>query len=287
MLADGDASPKGPGWIATDQDATARRVRVLKGRRKGTHRSLSKSLFPSFHKLSVQERVRTVRDRGLLSSRDYKALLNGDTVLDVNDADNMIENVIGVMGLPVGLGVNFMINGKDYVVPLAVEEPSIVAALSFAAKTARSAGGFTTSSNEPILIGQIQLVDVPKTSKARQILERRKDEVLNLANSLHPRMVARGGGAVDLEVILHPASNDTVEMLNSLYRRDSRQNNLAPTTKPGIRMRNHRADSYLEVTMHYLSINANISSITGSTNISTIIKGAVIINRELGYRLFT
>jgi len=174
---------------------------------------LSKSVFPSFHKLSVQERVRTVRDRGLLSSRDYKALLNGDTVLDVNDADNMIENVIGVMGLPVGLGVNFMINGKDYVVPLAVEEPSIVAALSFAAKTARSAGGFTTSSSEPILIGQIQLVDVPKTSKARQILERRKDEVLNLANSLHPRMVARGGGAVDLEVILHPASNDTVEML--------------------------------------------------------------------------
>ena len=174
---------------------------------------MSKSLFPRFHKLSVQERVRTVRDRGLLSSQDYKALLNGDTVLDVSDADNMIENVIGVMGLPVGLGVNFMINGKDYVVPLTVEEPSIVAALSFAAKTARAAGGFTTTSDEPILIGQIQLVDVPNTTKARQIVERKKDEVLNLANSLHPRMVARGGGAVDLEVILHPATSDTVEML--------------------------------------------------------------------------
>ena len=125
----------------------------------------------------------------------------------------MIENVIGVMGLPIGLGLNFLINDKDYVVPLAVEEPSIVAALSFAAKTARATGGFTTSSSDPILIGQIQLVDVPHTSKARQLLEQRKDEVINLANSLHPRMVARGGGAVDLEVILHPATNDTVEMM--------------------------------------------------------------------------
>jgi len=174
---------------------------------------LSKSLFPSFHKLSVQERVRTVRDRGLLSSQDYKALLSGDSILAVNDADNMIENVIGVMGLPVGLGVNFLINDKDYVVPLTVEEPSIVAALSFAAKTARVAGGFTTESSEPILIGQIQLVDVPNTSKARQVLENKKEEVINLANSLHPRMVARGGGAVDLEVILHPATGASVEML--------------------------------------------------------------------------
>jgi len=174
---------------------------------------VSSSSFPSFHKLSVKERARTVRDRGLLSSQDYKALVNGETVLDVSNADTMIENVIGVMGLPVGLGLNFLINEKDYVVPLAVEEPSIVAALSFAAKTARATGGFETSSSEPILIGQIQLVDVPHPSRARQLLEQRKDEVLNLANSLHPRMVARGGGAVDLEVILHPVGNDTVEMM--------------------------------------------------------------------------
>jgi hydroxymethylglutaryl-CoA reductase len=174
---------------------------------------VTNSCIPSFHKLSVKERVRTARDRGHLSSQDYKALVNGETILDVNDADTMIENVIGVMGLPIGLGLNFLVNGKDYVVPLVVEEPSIVAALSFAAKTARTAGGFVASSSDPILIGQIQLVDVPHPSKARQLLERRKEEVLNLANSLHPRMVARGGGAVDLEVILHPASSDTVEMM--------------------------------------------------------------------------
>jgi hydroxymethylglutaryl-CoA reductase len=174
---------------------------------------LSSSHIPSFHKLSVAERVRAARDRGLLSSRDYKALLDGRNVLDVSNADNMIENVIGVMGLPVGLGLNFLINGRDYVVPLAVEEPSIVAGLSFAAKTARVAGGFETSSTEPILIGQIQLVDVPHPAKARHQLERRKEEVLNLANSLHPKMVARGGGATDLEVILHPATQDNVEMM--------------------------------------------------------------------------
>ena len=95
------------------------------------------SNIPSFHKLSVPERVRAARDHGLLSSQDYKALLNGQNVLDLTNADNMIENVIGVMGLPVGLGLNFLINGRDYVVPLAVEEPSIVAGLTHAAKTAR------------------------------------------------------------------------------------------------------------------------------------------------------
>jgi hydroxymethylglutaryl-CoA reductase len=174
---------------------------------------VGRSTIPSFHKLTVPERVRAVRDRGLLSAQDYKALLNGQATLDVTSADAMIENVIGVMGLPVGLALNFLINGKDYVVPLAVEEPSIVAALSYAAKMARAAGGFTTWSSEPILIGQIQLVDVPHPAKARQLLEQRKEEVLNLANSLHPRMVARGGGAVDLEVILHPATSDSVEML--------------------------------------------------------------------------
>ena len=174
---------------------------------------MSSSNIPSFHKLTVPERVREARDRGLLSSRDYRALLDGRNVLDITDADNMIENVIGVMGLPIGLGLNFLINGRDYVVPMAVEEPSIVAGLTNAAKTARVAGGFNTSSTEPILIGQIQLIDVPHPTKARQQLERRKEEVLNLANSLHPRMVARGGGATDLEVILHPATPDNVEMM--------------------------------------------------------------------------
>ena len=171
------------------------------------------SAIPAFYKLSIPERVRAVRDKGFLSSQDFKSLLSGEHTLSLESADRMIENVVGVMGLPVGIAPNFLINGKDYVVPLAVEEPSIVAALSSAAKIARMAGGYQVESTPPILIGQIQVVEVPYTSRAKLKLLERKQEVLNLANSLHPRMVARGGGAIDLEVILHPATESNMEML--------------------------------------------------------------------------
>jgi hydroxymethylglutaryl-CoA reductase len=171
------------------------------------------SVIPSFHKLSIEERVRAIRDRGLISQQDYKNLLAGRNVLSVDNAGTMIENVVGVMGLPVGLGLNFLVNGRDYVVPMAVEEPSIVAAVSFAAKTARAHGGFAAESTEPVLIGQVQVMDVPHPSQARSKLLQRKEELLNLANSLHPRLVARGGGARDVEVFLFPAAPGKPEML--------------------------------------------------------------------------
>lgn len=171
------------------------------------------SRIPGLYKLSVPERVRLLRDRGLLSREDYQSLVSGDHVLDIQRADKVIENVIGVMGLPVGLGLNFLINGKDYVVPLVVEEPSIVAALSSAAKLSRSAGGFTTESTEPILIGQIQVVDINHSAKAQAALLQRKDEIINLANSLHPKMVARGGGAEDVEVMIHRSPDGSRDMV--------------------------------------------------------------------------
>jgi hydroxymethylglutaryl-CoA reductase len=195
------------------------------------------SVIPSFHKLSIEERVRAIRDRGLISQQDYKNLLAGRHLLSVDDAGTMIENVVGVMGLPVGLGLNFMVNGKDYVVPMAVEEPSIVAAVSYAAKTARAAGGFTSTSTEPILIGQIQVMGVPHPSQARSKLLQRKDEVLNLANSLHPRLVARGGGARDLEVFLFPAAPGKHEMLVAhllVDTRDAMGANLVNTMCEGV-----------------------------------------------------
>jgi hydroxymethylglutaryl-CoA reductase len=174
---------------------------------------MDRSRIPSFYKLSVAERVRVMRERGLLTREDYEALSNGSSTLNVEAADKMIENVIGVMGLPTGLGLNFLINGKDYVVPLTVEEPSIVAALSSAAKTVRTAGGFEASSTDPILIGQVQVVEVPHVAKAQSAILQRKEEILNLANSLHPKMVARGGGAKDLEVHLHPSEYTKGDML--------------------------------------------------------------------------
>ena len=171
------------------------------------------SRIPEFYRMSVDDRLRAIHERGMLTSEDSEALTSGEHTLTVQGADKMIENVIGVMGLPVGLGLNFLINSRDYVVPLVVEEPSIVAALSSAAKLVRMAGGFTATSSEPILIGQVQVMDVPHPAKARSMLLQRKSQLLNLANSLHPKMVARGGGAKDLEVFLHPHQGNGGDML--------------------------------------------------------------------------
>ncbi|MDP6616425.1 MAG: hydroxymethylglutaryl-CoA reductase, degradative, partial [Gammaproteobacteria bacterium] len=159
------------------------------------------------------ERVRAVHERGLLSDSDYQSLVSGEHTLKLSAADKMIENVIGVMGLPIGLGLNFLINDKDYVIPMVVEEPSIVAALSSAAKMARGAGGYRTQSTDPVLIGQIQVVEIPDMDKAQAAVFSNKQEILDLANSFHPRMVARGGGAVDLDVRTYPMQSFDSEML--------------------------------------------------------------------------
>ena len=174
---------------------------------------MDRSRIPNFYKMSIDERVRAVRERGLLTDSDYQSLVTGGHTLDLQAADKMIENVIGVMGMPIGLGLNFLINTKEYVVPMVVEEPSIVAALSAAAKMARSCGGFTTHSTDPILIGQIQVVAIPNLARAVADIETRKQEILDLANSFHPRMVARGGGAVDLEARTYSMPSSEDEML--------------------------------------------------------------------------
>ncbi len=174
---------------------------------------MDKSRFPNFYQLPIEDRIEAVFERGLISEEDYKLLKNQQQRLDLQSADKMIENVIGVMGMPVGLGLNFSINNKDYVVPLAVEEPSIVAALSSAAKIARESGGYTADATDPILVGQIQVVNIENIEQARNDLLNRKEEILNLANSLHPRMVARGGGAIDFKIKTYPMESFDGEML--------------------------------------------------------------------------
>jgi hydroxymethylglutaryl-CoA reductase len=174
---------------------------------------VDRSRIPHFYKMSVDERVKAVHERGLLTDSDYQALVSGEHTLKLGAADKMIENVIGVMGLPIGLGLNFLINGKDYVIPMVVEEPSIVAALSAAAKIARSEGGYKTSATDPILIGQIQVVEIPDMERAVEGIQTQKQKIIDLANSFHPRMVARGGGAVDLDVRTYPLPSFDSEML--------------------------------------------------------------------------
>lgn len=196
-----------------------------------------KSRIPKFYKYSVENRLDVLREKEILNQEDYVTLREQMHLLTQNDADKMIENVIGVFGLPMGLGLNFLINNKPYVVPMVVEEPSILAAVSSAAKVVRNAGGFESESDDPILIGQIQLVDVRHPMKVRHAILQEKQEILNLANSLHPNMVKRGGGAIDLEVMIHqqdrhPGSMVVVHLL--VDTRDAMGANLVNSMCEGV-----------------------------------------------------
>lgn len=171
------------------------------------------SRIPGFYKLSVEDRLKLLFEKNIISEEDYLAILNGDPIISASQADKMIENVISVFGLPFALGLNFLINGNDYLVPMVVEEPSIVAATSAAAKIVREAGGFRTESMEPILIGQIQVVEMDSPARAMHAIIEHKEDIINLANSLHPKMVARGGGAKDVEVLLHSLPGGKGDML--------------------------------------------------------------------------
>jgi len=174
---------------------------------------MDKSRIPNFYKMPISERLEAVYERGLISKKDYILLKNQQQQLDISSADKMIENVIGVMGMPIGLGLNFLIDNKEYVIPMAVEEPSIVAALSAAAKISRSGGGFSTVCSDPILTGQIQVIGIKNLEQARNDLLSRKQEIIDLANSFHPRMVARGGGAIDFSIKTYPMESFEEEML--------------------------------------------------------------------------
>ncbi|MBD3225368.1 MAG: hydroxymethylglutaryl-CoA reductase, degradative [Caldithrix sp.] len=174
---------------------------------------MANSRISGFYNYSVKERLRVLHQKKWINDADYAALKNGLSVLKDEESDRMIENVISVFGMPLGLGLNFLINGRDYIVPMVVEEPSIVAAVSAAAKIARNGGGFTSENSESLLIGQIQVVQLKDTNSARNAVLQNKQEIINLANSLHPKMVARGGGVKDIEVRILPPANTQDEML--------------------------------------------------------------------------
>jgi hydroxymethylglutaryl-CoA reductase len=157
------------------------------------------SKLSGFYKLSPEERLRIVKEFANLSGEEAVALGNTGA-LGIGLADRMIENVIGGFTLPLGVATNFRINSRDYLIPMALEEPSVVAAASNVAKMARAKGGFTASATEPRMIGQIQLVDVENLAAGRKKIIASKNEILNLANEQDPVLVKFGGGARDLEV---------------------------------------------------------------------------------------
>ena len=154
------------------------------------------SRIPGFYRLPPEARLSTILERLGLDRDQTDALGQG---LDIGTADSMIENVIGTFSLPVGVGINFLVNGKDVVVPMVVEEPSVVAAVSNMARLARTAGGFWAEADPSIMIGQIQLVGGDPEAVAARLNES-LDELTRLASGVHPRLEERGGGLRGFEV---------------------------------------------------------------------------------------
>lgn len=157
------------------------------------------SQISGFYKLSLDERVKLVKNFANLT-KEEENLIKKTGALKPDIANHMIENVIGTIPIPIGIAVNFRINTKDYLIPMAIEEPSVVAAASYAAKIARKRGGFKASSTKPIMIGQIQVVDVEDVFRGKIALLKGKDAILKIANEQDPVLVSLGGGAKDLEV---------------------------------------------------------------------------------------
>jgi hydroxymethylglutaryl-CoA reductase len=158
----------------------------------------SGSRIPGFYRLTVAERRHILRLRSDLSEEDLATWERGG--IDTSTADEVVENVVGVYALPLGIGLNFRLNGEDVLVPMAVEEPSVIAAASNAAKMVRAGGGFMADADPPVMTAQIEIVGVTDPHDARARVEAAAEELLGLAHAALPRLAERGGGARELEV---------------------------------------------------------------------------------------
>ncbi|MFH1821304.1 MAG: hydroxymethylglutaryl-CoA reductase, degradative [Methanobacteriota archaeon] len=162
-------------------------------------RVVKSSEISGFYRLSPEERLKLVKEFAGLAD-DEAEQLQRTGVLSIEQTNRMIENVVGVTQLPLGIATNFLINGKDYLIPMVTEEPSVVAAASNAAKMARPKGGFLTEGTLPIMIGQIQLTDVENPLLVKDKIIGKMMKILEKANEQDPILVKLGGGAVGLDV---------------------------------------------------------------------------------------
>ncbi|MEM0163365.1 MAG: hydroxymethylglutaryl-CoA reductase, degradative [Thermoplasmata archaeon] len=155
------------------------------------------SKISGFYNLSITDRLKILRDFANLTDEDLKIF---SSTMDLEVANRMIENVVGLTEIPVGIATNFLINEKEYLIPMAIEEPSVVAAASNAAKLARVKGGFKATATEPLMIGQIQLVKLKDPYSAKFEVIRHKEEIIKIANEQDPMLLSLGGGAKNIEV---------------------------------------------------------------------------------------
>jgi hydroxymethylglutaryl-CoA reductase len=171
------------------------------------------SSISGFYKMSIEERRELLKKLGYLTDEDIQSLSSGG--LEISVADKMIENVIGIISYPLGIATNFLINGKDVLVPMSLEEPSVVAAASKAAKIARSGGGFIAEADEPIMIGTIQFVDIKDINEAVHKVMEQRENIKRMANEMLPEIIKKAGGfeGFDLKVLY----TDVGEMLELYF----------------------------------------------------------------------
>jgi len=173
------------------------------------------SEIPGFYKRTVEERRQVVREWGNLTEAEARSY-DIPPGIDRGILERMVENVIGAFPLPLGVATNFRINGADYLVPMAIEEPSVIAAASNSAKVTRATGGFRAQTSDPVMIGQIQVLDVVDPSAARLRILGEKANLLAAANAKDPMLVKFGGGARDLEVRVVPSPRGTMLVVHLL-----------------------------------------------------------------------
>lgn len=168
-----------------------------------------------FYKKDFFEKIQALEDSGAISAEDAATLREGGLDLDREIGDHLIENYIGNYSLPLGTALNVVVDGEEKVVPMAIEEPSVIAAASFAAKIIGSAGGFQTEITSRKMIGQVALKNIPNVQEAIKTVEKHSEEILTRANEAYPSIVKRGGGAREVTVRHLPAdqSEGTPEFL--------------------------------------------------------------------------
>ncbi len=166
---------------------------------------ITSTQISKFYDLSLEERQNKLVGLGFLTPEDLPILNNKDA-LSLEQADNMIENVVGLYALPLGVALNFMVNGREVLVPMVVEEPSVVAGASYMAKLARGGGGFQASTTAPEMIGQLQILDIADPHTAREKILENKAALLDEIADVDPILTKFGGGPRDIEARVLPSS---------------------------------------------------------------------------------
>ena len=175
------------------------------------------SRIPGFYKLGIEERRRKLVEFTGINEQEFSGLFSPGA-LGIERADHMIENVVGTFELPLGVALNFLVNDREVIVPMAIEEPSVVAGASFMARLARAGGGFRAHTTDPEMIGQMQILDLSEPASARLAVLEQKTSLLQAASEIDPVLQSMGGGPRDLEArLIQSPESGTFLVVHLIY----------------------------------------------------------------------